>query len=72
MINIIFPIYKDKIPMEVERIRNRVKALDAEKEVLKKLLEMVYTFCDHAGRESGYNERDGSWNNPCPTCGSTS
>lgn len=25
--------------------------------------------CKHKGAQTGYNERDGSWMAPCPTCG---
>ena len=33
------------------------------------LLRLVQGKCDHAGAKRGYNERDGSWMNSCPTCG---
>lgn len=33
------------------------------------LLRIVQSRCKHVGAERGYNERDGSWMAPCPTCG---
>jgi hypothetical protein len=35
------------------------------------LLKLVQSRCKHVGAERGYNERDGSWMNPCPTCGAS-
>ena len=33
------------------------------------LLQLVRSRCKHVGAQTGYNERDGSWMAPCPTCG---
>jgi len=33
------------------------------------LLRLVQSRCTHVGASRGYNERDGSWMSPCPTCG---
>lgn len=33
------------------------------------ILEICTNACDHNGAQTGYNERDGSWMNPCPKCG---
>lgn len=33
------------------------------------LLDLVRKNCKHEGAQRGYNERDGPWMNPCPTCG---
>lgn len=35
----------------------------------RNLIGIVCSYCDHAGAARGYNERDGSWMAPCPTCG---
>ena len=32
------------------------------------LLRLVRSRCPHTGAKRGYNERDGSWMAPCPTC----
>lgn len=41
----------------------------AAADLLRQLLTAARRQCDHAGAQSGYNERDGSWMSPCPTCG---
>ncbi len=33
------------------------------------LLDLVQRNCKHPAATRGYNERDGNWMNPCPTCG---
>lgn len=33
------------------------------------LLRLMQSRCKHVGAKRGYNERDGSWMSPCPTCG---
>jgi hypothetical protein len=33
------------------------------------LLQILVGSCKHPGAATGYNERDGSWMNPCPVCG---
>ena len=33
------------------------------------LIRLVQARCKHVGAKRGYNERDGSWMAPCPTCG---
>lgn len=33
------------------------------------LLRLVQSRCKHVGAQTGYNQRDGSWMAPCPTCG---
>ena len=33
------------------------------------LLQLVQKNCAHQGAQHGYNERDGNWMSPCPTCG---
>ena len=35
------------------------------------LLQLVQFRCKHVGAATGYNQRDGSWMAPCPTCGAT-
>lgn len=35
------------------------------------LLQLVRQNCGHPNASRGYNERDGSWMNPCPTCGAS-
>jgi hypothetical protein len=33
------------------------------------MLDLMQRNCKHPGAQRGYNERDGNWMNPCPTCG---
>jgi hypothetical protein len=35
------------------------------------LLRLVQSRCKHVGAQRGYNQRDGSWMSPCPTCGAS-
>ena len=35
------------------------------------LMRLVQSRCKHEGAKRGYNERDGSWMSPCPTCGAS-
>jgi hypothetical protein len=44
-----------------ERVRSTVTGL----------LNLVQSRCKHVGAQRGYNERDGSWMNRCPTCGAS-
>ncbi len=64
-----FPVPKDQIPNEVRRLSDEVKKSKAVMDLACKLLDLVRGCCDHAGQVTGSNDRDGSWGNPCPTCG---
>jgi hypothetical protein len=44
-----------------ERVRSTVTGL----------LKLVQSRCKHVGAQRGYNDRDGSWMNSCPTCGAS-
>ena len=44
-----------------ERVRSTVTGL----------LNLVQSRCKHVGAQRGYNDRDGSWMNSCPTCGAS-
>lgn len=39
------------------------------KTTLSGILKVCTDICDHRGAQTGCNERDGSWMNPCPKCG---
>lgn len=66
---IVFPVELERIPAEVKALKDRLAAIEAEKRILVQLLSMVREGCPHEGAQTGYNERDGNWMNPCPTCG---
>jgi len=44
---------------------------DRVETLVRGLLEIVQARCKHDGAKRGHNERDGSWMNPCPTCGAS-
>lgn len=49
---------------------NRWVAADKQvRQTIGTMLETVRSNCKHKGAQTGYNERDGSWMAPCPTCG---
>ncbi len=62
-----------KIKESTDRIAELLREWDAASKTvtraLRGLLDTVRSGCDHKGATTGYNERDGSWMNPCPTCG---
>lgn len=66
-----FPVAHDDIPAEVKKLDDFIKARTAELDIARKLIRMVREGCPHTGAETGFNERDGSWMNPCPHCGDT-
>ncbi len=71
-LSVLFPVPKEKIRYETLRIRVEISRLGAELVQARTLLDLVQIGCDHPGQVTGYNERDGSWANPCPVCGSSS
>lgn len=66
-----FPVPFEQIPAEVKRLTDYIKAANAGIEVARTMLHMVRKGCKHENAQRGYNERDGSWMNPCPHCGET-
>lgn len=63
------PVTKAEIKKEVADFSNQIKLLQADIEVLRLGIQHYRKQCDHKGQVTGMNERDGSWGNPCPTCG---
>lgn len=67
------PVTHDKIKSVADLLRQRLKdhqtVFDMERAPAIALLDMVQKLCKHKGAETGYNDRDGSWMSPCPTCG---
>lgn len=68
-VNIKFPMTKAEIKRETERLEQEITTRRAEIKVLAEALGTIQAQCKHEGQKTGYNERDGSWANPCPTCG---
>jgi biotin-(acetyl-CoA carboxylase) ligase len=68
-INIKMPMTDEEIKAEATRLRHEITQRSDEIEVLASALRQVQKQCKHKGQQTGYNERDGDWANPCPTCG---
>lgn len=70
MVHVTFPLFsKDAIKEATALIRAHIQSHKSELAILQALMKQVQTYCKHEGQETGSNERDGSWANPCPTCG---
>jgi len=63
------------IKTSTTKLREMLRVWDAHnkqvRSVIIGLLDLVTARCKHVGAQTGYNERDGSWMNACPTCGAT-
>jgi hypothetical protein len=59
----------DMIKTETSRFRQMIQERQAEIKLLRSAMEHYQKQCTHPGQKTGYNERDGSWANPCPVCG---
>lgn len=57
------------IKAETAKLRNEIATRLAEIKVLQSAIQSYVSQCKHKGQKTGSNERDGSWGNPCPTCG---
>jgi prefoldin subunit 5 len=68
-LNLKAPVTKEQIKKELEKIRAEIKKREGELKLLRAAVQHYQSQCDHAGQQTGHNERDGSWANPCPTCG---
>lgn len=68
---ILFPLAFEDIPAEANKLQDFIRAKQAEIEIARTMLAMVRKGCDHKNAQRGYNERDGSWMNPCPHCGAS-
>ncbi len=63
------PVTKAEITSELQILRNEVAIRKNEINLLSAAIQHYIKQCDHKGQKTGWNERDGSWGNPCPTCG---
>ncbi len=63
------PVDKETIKAEIAKLRPQIEARKSEIKMLSEAIRHYQNQCDHAGQVTGHNERDGSWGNPCPTCG---
>jgi hypothetical protein len=62
-----------KIKAATDQLGTLIKEWTARDQAVMKtvrgLMALVRGNCKHVGARSGWNERDGSWMAPCPTCG---
>lgn len=63
------PCTKEEIKEELKVLRAEIEIRESELSLLRSAVGHYQRQCDHKGQKTGYNERDGSWGNPCPTCG---
>ncbi len=63
------PCTEEEIKLETEKLRNQIFKLSSEEKLLRQAIKHYQSLCDHKGQKTGYNDRDGSWGSPCPTCG---
>lgn len=65
-------VVKDAIEWGTRRTRETLamwqRADKLVQSTLRTFLDIMQWNCKHEGAVRGYNERDGSWMNPCPTC----
>jgi hypothetical protein len=63
------PATKTQIKAEIKKLLALLAERQAEVKLLRNAIGHYQNQCDHKGQKTGFNERDGSWGNPCPTCG---
>ena len=68
-LNLKAPATDLEIRTEVSQFRDRIAVLQSEIALLQQGIRHYQRQCMHVGQVTGRNERDGSWGNPCPTCG---
>jgi hypothetical protein len=66
-----FPVAFEDIPGHVKALRDFIAACQANAKIAYEMLVLVRSGCRHEKAQRGYNERDGSWMNPCPHCGAS-
>lgn len=59
----------EQIKTEVRKLQAEIEIRSGEIKVLQQAISYYRNQCKHEGQKTGHNERDGSWGNPCPTCG---
>jgi prefoldin subunit 5 len=57
------------IKKETQKLRKEIQLKNKEIDLLSEAMRHYQKMCHHPGQKTGYNERDGSWANPCPVCG---
>lgn len=68
-LNLKLPCTKEEIKTEVDKLANQIRQRESEIKLLRTAIQHYQNQCDHVGQKTGYNERDGGWGSPCPTCG---
>lgn len=70
-LTVIFPANDATIRAEIKVLQAMIDSRQAEIDILRQAISSYRKQCKHKGQKTGYNERDGAWGNPCPTCGYT-
>lgn len=63
------PVTNAEITKETTKLREQIEIRKSEIKLLSDAIGHYQQQCKHPGQQTGYNERDGSWANPCPVCG---
>ena len=64
-----FPVPFEKIPEVVKALDEIIRARQADIKLASTMLGLARQGCKHEGAQTGNNECNGSWMNPCPHCG---
>lgn len=68
--NITFPLKsKEDIKKALKALNDEILARESELKILVTMVRQCQSYCKHQNQKTGYNDRDGSWGSPCPTCG---
>ena len=59
----------DEIKAETGKLSAMIDERHGEIKMLRAALTHYRQHCTHPGQQTGHNERDGLWANPCPVCG---
>ncbi len=59
----------ETIKKETTRLRKEIGTRKREIEIMSTAIKQYQKMCSHPGQQTGHNERDGSWANPCDICG---
>lgn len=68
-LTLIIPKDDKTIKEEINKLSEQISIRKSEIDILVHGIKHYRKFCKHKGQKTGYNERDGSWANPCPICG---
>ena len=68
-LNIKIGASEEEIKEATKKLSDEIALRQFEIEQLRLAIGVYRKQCKHTNQKKGYNERDGSWGNPCPVCG---